>query len=132
MQPASRKFLLETIGSPKFLYRNSSQIAASSKWAVELEGTAAHKYLPLDSIKVTNSSDYDIQVDCGNYSFYVAKSVSRLIEGDIAFTNFVITNLDTSNAIPANKILVEVWRAPLSEDKYLRRKLGLRLQLGLG
>jgi len=130
MQPTNREQRLLASGSPTFSTRNSSEIAASGKWIYELEGTTAHKYLPLDSITIANTSSCPIQLTVGSHVLLIPANSIRT-KDKIAYTNVVIDNLDSSNAISENSIQLTMWREPITEDTELQRKYGRNLRLGI-
>ena len=116
-------------GSPQF-YSSNAQIAASGEWVIDLEANAQgeSKYLPMDFVIVKNSSSSDIQVNAGAQTAIVVANTSSTLKDGIAFKQIVITNLDTANAIAANKVRVGYNKSPLSQDEHIRRQQwGVRL-----
>ncbi len=113
-------------GSPSFYYTNA-QIAASGKAAFDMEfdvdqkGQLPAKYLPLDTISISNESTSTIRVDVGAH-IVIAPGNSVKIKTNISFRSWEITNLDSSNAITAGKINISVWKEALTNDELIRRK----------
>jgi hypothetical protein len=129
-QPQGREEALLATGSPTFSVRNDGVITAGTAWVYELEGTTAHKYLPMDSITIANTSARHIQVDIGAHTLLIPANSIRT-KDKIAYTNVKITNLDVANSVSANEIMLTMWREPITQDTDLQRKYGRNLHLGL-
>lgn len=112
-------------GSPTFNQQNTAQIAASGILDIEfdLQTKAEQKYLPFDSITISNTSASDIKVNAGQHVLVVPANSTRT-KTVIAYRRLRITSLDAVNAIAANKLFIATWREPVTEDRATRVKAG--------
>lgn len=121
---ADRAQRLLLTGSPTFNNQNTSQIVASGILDIEfnLQTKAEQKYLPFDSITIQNTSASDIKAEAGQHILPVPANSTRT-KTVIAYERVRITNLDSVNAIAANKIYVTSWREPATNDRIQRLRL---------
>ena len=122
---ARREDIRQVEGTPPFQFKNV-EIAASGLWIIDLETdhSLTPKYLPMDFVEITNDSGSDIQIAINqdpNFIVFVAAGVIKKVS-DLYFSTLGITNLDAVNAIPANKIMVNVARSRIDADKAAYKK----------
>ena len=104
----------------KEIYRNqgfNSEISASSTedFATDnVDLASRNKYGSFNRLIVSNLSDYPIRItlDAETFTEMGAQGIAIIDSDDgISFNLIRITNLDSSNAIPANKVSVRWARA---------------------
>jgi len=122
MKSTIREKRILKYGSPYF-NKDLPTIAASAVVAYMVKdiNSNAAKYLPLDSIEVTNLSLVDISVclDDGD-SFVVPHGTIKTIE-DKPFRRIRVTNRDTVSATGDKKILLQMQKLPITADTFIRR-----------
>ena len=101
-------------------FRNQSynaEIAASASQDFAVDKIDQHnrqKHGSMNTLVITNLGDYNIKLELdGNLHSQLGSGASLMIEAtDGIYFDFIrITNLDSSNAIPANKISVRWGRS---------------------
>ena len=122
MKSIVREKRIQKSGSPYFNIELPTIAASGVKayMATDID-EAVRKYLPLDSIEVTNLSTVDVTLclDDGDI-FIVPHGTIKSIE-DKPFRRFRITNRDTVNETGASKILIQMQRLPITIDTWVRK-----------
>jgi len=111
-------------GTPPFQFFNP-EIAAGDFWILDLESDdpLTQQYIPMDMAEIINDSNYNINVFINqNPKFikFVAAGTIKKIK-NVKFTTLKVLNLDSSNAIPANKIVIEPMIEGMTADEQARR-----------
>ena len=110
-------------GSPQFR-KSVGALVASGSVVIGLENDeqGERKYLPMDTLIIKNTSTSDIEIRAGTQVTVVVGNTASTLSDAIGFNSIHILNLDGSNAIAADAIILVFNKAPLSEDEKIRRQ----------
>jgi len=109
--------------SPTFNFKNTSSIPADGIYLLDIESVSrtAQKYLPFNFVRIINQSGYDIEVYINQNDdnpVLIPKGTIQVIDKESApaIRSFKIKNLDSTNAISANTVRLEVLQQGVTSD----------------
>jgi len=112
-------------GSDWFQYKNDSSIDAEGTRVIDFRSERqAKNYLPFDTIEISNNSNQDINVHLNQDEdsiIFVQSNGSKSFDYN-ALRSVLIENLDSSNSIDAEKIVVQARARPIDPSKKLVRE----------
>lgn len=109
-----------------FSFKNDVAIDAEETFLFEPEedDNQAKKYLPFDSVSITNNSDYDVDADINQLGAIIPVPSKNMRTYDLAKVRLVkIINLDTTNALPINSITITFIKDKAGSDELGHRIL---------
>ena len=135
--PPQRILQRQVFGSPSFTFRNSSTIAADGSLLIDFADTdsTTRKYLPFDSIDITNlDSTTNLEVRLNDRTDHRENVLvnSRVFTQPtpIGLTSVRVVNLNSSTATGANNLIIVVRKAEFDADSKAKQEEAKRLGFG--
>jgi len=116
---------VELFGSPNFPVTFGALAAAGGEQPIDMaeDFPASQKYLPLESLVVTNRSGAFVDLNV-NGIFYATLPAGIIETVTQYISTFRITNNDPVNAVAAGEITANLKTPPLGADEAARQRIG--------
>ena len=122
MKSTIREKRILKYGSPYYNY-SCATIAAGGYLSIAVEDFSldAQKYLPMDSLEITNISPVNIDISLDDGDIFIVPHGTIKTISEKTFRRLRVHNRDVTTPTGADLILMQIQRMPITADTYIRR-----------